>query len=389
MTLSINRPSAGALTIDTEPPPSQPEAGNTVDAFAAGPVRLELTFSPDPAPPPVELQAARRSAEAANTWARLLRERPSLQSAVPQALTTPAARLLYVISHRSLASGMGPLTVPIGPGDAVRLLANGSLSLTSAGRPTIHLHNQHDDLARLLDGAQAWNDLDGTTLEVLLGGAVKRYYADESFDGGGAAPNERGRPAFTYATIQQVLVSGDSSQRGLECLASAAVHLWKSAGLVPPGLTREEFEHRYTSIHGDRGPTVRLGPEFDRTLRGGRSMVRLDAVATTAFANLLRMDDWGKLTGAASGNYQLRALRGIDELVSHFGAGGPAVRTSWADGGHYFVLSGARLEQGEVFVNEDDSLRGVPARRTSEGQEPYRRPYDANGHTRFWTLERT
>lgn len=390
MSLSINRLLAGALPVDTElPPPSHPDSRNTVDAFGAGPVRLELMPAPAVVLPPTELRAAQRGAEAANTWARVLRARPSLQGAVPQSLTTPAARLLYVVTHRPLALGLGPLTVPIGANDAVRLLADGSLSLTSAGRPAMRLNDQHGDLARLLEGAQAWNGLDGTTLEALLSGSVKRYYAHASFDGGGAAPNERGQRAFTYATIQQVLVSENPSQRGLECLASAAVHLWKSTGLVPPGLTREEFEHRYTSIHGAGGSTVRLGPEFNRTLRGGRSVVRLDAAATTAFANLLAKDDWAKLTGAASGHYELRVLRGIDEVVSHFAAGGAGVRTSWADGGHYFVLSGARLDQGQTFVNEDDSLRGAPARRTSEGQEPYRTPYDASSHTRFWTLERT
>jgi hypothetical protein len=329
-----------------------------------------------------------RRAEAMDTLERILAAKPSLNAELPSHLSSAASKLLYVASHRELAKGLS-FSVPIGAHDRVRLEANGGLALTSPGSPAIKLHNRHDDLAHLLEGAHAWEGLEATSLEALLHESVHRFQVASNFDGGGAALNERGGRAFTFATIQQVLVSPDPSQRGLECLASAAVHLWKSMGLVPPGLSREEFEHRFTSIHGaGSAATPRLGPEFNKTLRGGRSEVRLDAAATAAFANALRADDWAKLTGAANGRYSVRSLPDVSAVLRHFAQGGAGVRTTWADGGHYFVLSGAWEKDGVVFVNQDDSLRSSPAMRRSEGHQPYARPYDESSHTRFWTVER-
>lgn len=359
MTLSITRVLAAAAPVDPQPV-SAPEPGNSVTTL----------------PPTLE----------GRTLQRVLAQRPELTTQLPADLS-PRAQLLYLVTHRDLAAGLGPLSVPIGERDAVRLERSGALTLTVAGELALKLNNRHDDLATLLEGAHAWSLADATDLGTLLDDAVHRFYARPTFDGGGAAANQRGGTAFTYATIVQVLVSEDPTQRGLECLASASVHLWKSMGLVPPGLSRADFEHRYTSIHGDVGG-VRLGPEFNRTLRGGRSDVRLDAAATAAFANALREDDWAKLTGASKGHYTVRPLRDVDELAAHFAAGGGGVRTTWADGGHYFVLSGARRVGGEVLVNEDDSLRTTPALRTGAGGEPYLTPYDPGSHTRFWTLER-
>lgn len=350
-------------------------------------VLATVPLEPEHAPPPVrnsvEAFPSTPRTEADVMLERVLRARPSL--VLPDRLSTPAAKLLYVVTHRELSRGLAPLSVRIGLNDHVRLQPNGGLSLSSPGRPTIELDNRHGDLAQLLEGAGVY---EASSIEALLHEAVHRFFVAGQFDGGGAAANERGERAFTFATIQQVLVSPNPSQPGLECLASAAVHLWKSAGLVPPGLSREAFEHRYTSIHGERGG-VRLGPEFNKTLRGGRSETRLDAVATAAFANELRADDWAKLTGAAGGRYVVRTLPNIDAVVKHFEGGGSGVRSTWADGGHYFVLSGAQKLNGEIFVNEDDSLRFAPARRKSESDEPYRTPYDLRLHTRFWTLDRS
>ncbi|MDP3151779.1 MAG: hypothetical protein Q8N23_03850 [Archangium sp.] len=349
--------------------------------FAAVPLEPEVV--PLPVRNSVEAFPSTPRTEDEVTLERVLRAKPSL--VLPDHLSTAAAKLLYVVTHRELSRGLAPLSVRVGLTDHVRLQTDGGLSLASPGKPTLQLHNRHGDLAKLLEGAHVY---EASSIEALLQEAVHRFYVAGQFDGGGAAANERGERAFTFSTIQQVLVSPDPSQPGLECLASAAVHLWKSAGLVPPGLSREEFEHRYTAIHGERGG-VRLGPEFNKTLRGGRSERRLDANATAAFANELRADDWAKLTGAAGGRYFVRTLPSIEAVVKHFDGGGAGVRSTWADGGHYFVLSGAKKENGEIFVNEDDSLRFAPARRKSDGDEPYRTPYDARLHTRFWTLDRS
>lgn len=316
------------------------------------------------------------------TLDRVLRAKPELVERLPAFLEGANSKLLYIVAHRALAEGLGALSVRVGETDVIRRNADGSISLDG-----LTLNDAHGDLARILDARPA-NYGAHTSVERLLNESVHYYYANLRYDGGGAAPNVRGLDRFTYATVQQVLVSPDPSQRGIECLAAAAVHLYKSMGLVPPGLSREEFEHRYTSIHGDSGATPRLGHEFDKTLRGIPSERRFDASATAAFANQLRHDDWAKLTGAARGPYVVKELKNVDAVVSHFAQGGAGVRTTWADGGHYFVLTGARREAGEVVVNQDDSLRTSPARRKSPEQEPYATPYDPQLHTRFWTLSR-
>lgn len=365
-----------------------PEVPSTSLGVSGGPVHAERSRGTN-SPPRDRLEAFPSGPVGAapdSTLQHVLRSKPALADRLPGHLQSPSAKLLYVATHRELARGLS-FSVPIGSHDSIRLEPDGGLTLSSPGSRAVRLHNRHDDLARLLGGAQAYDALETTSLDTLLREAVHRFYVEGRFDGGGAAVSERGSRAFTFATIQQVLVSPDPSARGLECLASAAVHLWKSMGLVPPELTREEFEHRFTSIHGERGGT-RLGPEFNKTLRGGRSDVRLDAAATADFANALRADDWAKLTGASNGRYFVRALPNVEAVVKHFAQGGAGVRTTWADGGHYFVLSGAREIEGQLFVNEDDSLRGAPATRKNETDEPYRTPFDERYHTRFWTLDR-
>lgn len=352
----------------------------------------EVEPAAPPPPPPlpnnevVRASAAERTPEAA-TLEHLLATHPALATALPGKLESPRAKLLYLATQPALARQLAPLTVKIGEADGLRVARDGQLTLLESGAPTVRLNNRSGDLSRLLEGAQSWELANTVDLQTLLAASVDEYYRDPAFDGGGAAQSQRGGTAFTYANVVQVLVTADPSQRGLECLASASVHLWKSLGLVPPELSREAFEHRYTSIHGEVGG-VRLGPEFNRTLRGGRSETRLDAAATAAFAQALKEDDWAKLTGASAGRYTVRALDSVDAVVAHFARGGAGVRSTWADGGHYFVLSGARVVNGEVLVNEDDSLNTQPKRRTAEGQQPYRTRYDPSSHTRFWTVER-
>jgi hypothetical protein len=61
----------------------------------------------------------------------------------------------------------------------------------------------------------------------------------------------------------------------------------------------------------------------------------------------------------------------------------------WADGGHSFVLSGARWENGgELTVDQDDSLRRSRALRSETNPRPNRVAYEPSMHTRFWPLER-
>ncbi|MBL8916777.1 MAG: hypothetical protein JNM17_39105 [Archangium sp.] len=295
-----------------------------------------------------------------------------------------SAKLLQLIADKELSRGLAPLSVAIGANDTIRRNVDGTLTLSSPPNAPVVLHDRHGDLARLLSTAGPLLEaLHETTLETFLSEAVHAHYTREGFDGGATALNERGGNAFSYATIQQVLASDDPSQRGIECLASAAVHLWKSMGLIPPELDRREFEDRYTSIHGGRGG-VRLGHEFDKSLRGFPSSNpvdrRVDATGTAEFANLLRHDDWAKLTGASRGRYVVRALADTNALLEHFARGGAGVRTSWDDNGHYFVISGARLEHGVLLINVDDSLRRLPVKSVVE--------YTPVLHTRFWTLER-
>lgn len=330
--------------------------------------------------------------ETAEAWSRVERSHPNVASTVPESARTPAAKLLYVIAHRELSKQTGPLSVEVGGGDTVRRTASGSIELRVAGRAPVVLNDHHGDFAKLLT-AGVFEAL-GSGVEALLSTAVRAFYADPSFTGGGEAASERGGRAFRYSTFTQVLVSDNPAQRGLECLGSAAFHLWMSMGLIPPDLTREELERRYTEIHDGPAPVgVHLAAEFTRSLRGGPARNpgerRLDAAATVEFANRLRETDWAKLTGSAVGRYSVRALRSTDELVAHFENGGGGVRTTWADGGHYFVLTGARRENGVVTVDQDDSLWKTPAQRSASNPRPNVRRYDEATHTRFWTLERS
>lgn len=378
-------PSSFVASLETE---IAPRVRHGASADGAKPRATPYAASED------QLRAIRRMSDSAATLARVLTTRPELNHQLPAGNDT--ARLLQLIGDKELSRGLAPLSVAIGANDSIRRNADGTLTLSSPPHAPMVLNDRHGDLARLLSSAgPLLETLHETTLETFLSEAVHAHYTRESslpglpprvgtFDGGATATNERNGDAFSYATIQQVLASDDPSQRGIECLASAAVHLWKSMGLIPPELDRREFEDRYTSIHGGRGG-LRLGREFDKSLRGFPSSNpadrRVDATATAEFANHLRADDWAKLTGAARGRYFVRALADTDALLEHFARGGAGVRTSWDDNGHYFVISGARVEHGQLLLNVDDSLRRAPVKSVVE--------YAPTLHTRFWTIERT
>jgi hypothetical protein len=352
-------------------------------------------------PPPAEAEASLKAmAQAAATWERLERAHPSLAEQIPAFCVSPTAKLMFVLASRKLSTLTGPVRVPLGPSDAVIRTSAGGIELQAAGVTVAKLGDAEGDFARLLLGAQkhavAGNgpfDRTPTSLEAFLSGAVFHFYSNPAFTGGGQALSQRGGQAFRYTTLEQVLVSDNPSQRGFECLASAAFHLYLSVGLVPPDASREELEHRYTVIHGGQvRDAPRLGPEWSRSLRGGparnSSERRLDAEATAAFANQLRETDWAKLTGASTGRYAVRSIGTLDGLVQHFANGGAGVRTTWANGGHYFVLTGATWEQGGLTVDQDDSLRRSSAPRTPGNPRPHRVMYDPLQHTRFWTLAR-
>jgi hypothetical protein len=376
---------------DAPPPPRPTERPTTVVPFRAA-TRL----------PPADPQGAafERDAVAAQTWERLERAHPGLAAKLPEFCRTPTSKLLYVVASRELSTLTGPLSVSLGPTDTIRRTASGGLELRGAGASTLRLHDREGDFSRLLLGAQR-NAAAGTgpfdtlasSVESLLGAAVRDFHANPEFTGGGEAASARGGRAFRYTTFTQVLVSNDRTQRGFECLAAAAFHLYLSMGLVPADATREEIERRYTAIHpGHRSGGPRLGPEFTRSLRGGPARNpgerRLDAAATAAFANQLRETDWARLTGASAGQYSVRTIGTLDRLVEHFENGGAGVRTTWADGGHYFVLSGARWEDGALTVDQDDSLRRSRAVRSETNPRPNGVAYEPSMHTRFWTLER-
>lgn len=342
-----------------------------------------------------------RLANAAESWERISRAHPALAQRIPPFCTTPSAKLLFVVASRELSTLAGPLTVSLGASDSIRRTSSGLLELRAAGQPTLRLGDQHGDLQRLLEGAQArarkgegpFDAIETTSLERLLAEAVHDFYSSREFTGGGAAESRRGGRRFAYTTFEQVLVSDDPSQRGFECLASAAFHLYLAMGLIPSDLTRQELERRYTVIHGDPGTgTPRLGPEFTRSLRGGPATRpgerRFGASATADFANQLRATDWAKLTGASNGLYAVRSLPTIDDVIANFERGGGAVHTTWSNGGHYFVLSGATRERDSVVVDQDDSLHGSIALRSEQNPRPNRTSYDPWQHTRFWTLER-
>jgi len=333
--------------------------------------------------------------------------RPGLEASIPERCTSDQSKLLYLMTHRELAHQLKgvPLKCELADHGSISMTATGSLELTNGpGQLPMRLNNLHDDLARMLENydrresrgapsvyvaATHWS------LDKLLFVLVQEHYTDvRTHDGGALARNTRGGNTFDYATMQQVLVSEDPSQVGLECLAAADFHLYKSMGLIPPELSRTEVEHRYTSIHGDSQPGApRLPHELNKSLRGipgGKAFTPREAVA---FANALRADDWAKLTGADRGTYSLKSLPTIGAVANHFERGGAAVHTGWANGGHHFVLSMVAAKGDDIRVNEDDSLRLSPLLREEpkpglDEKWPHGKSYDPQEHANFWAIAR-
>ncbi len=352
--------------------------------------------SAEVSPPPGDAQTG----AAESVFRRMTGLCPEVESAIPPRCTTASAKALYVMTHRLLSKQLkgAAMTLSLGQGSSMSLTPSGGLELTTAaGQAPVRLNNANGDLGRLLDGAEAaapgqpspYVTAATSGVEVMLSKAVGAYYANSSFDGGGAPKNARGQNTFAYATMQQVLVSEDPSQRGFECLASADFHLYKSMGLIPPELSRSEVERRYTSIHGDASQqTPRLGHSFDLALRGIPSPNGFGPRQAAQFANALRADDWAKLTGASTGTYTYQALPNISAVSQHLAQGGAAVHAGWADHGHHFVVSAVSDGQGQLTVNQDDSLRDAAQPRPGGGQWPNRVPYDPTVHTQFWAIKR-
>lgn len=327
---------------------------------------------------------------------RVLAQRPQLAKAFPPGCKTAPGKLAYLIAHKELTKDIPvPLSVRFGAGGALSQSANGGLELTGGpGTQAMRLNDQHGDLARLLDGAQqrgepSFDNVSSTSRDTFLQRAISAYSSDPRFDSGAVPENTRGENTFFYSRVDQVLVTDDTTQRGFECVAAADFNMYKSMGLVPPDLNRQEVEHRYTSIHGDaKGATVRVGQEFNSALRGIPSSKPFTSAEVVKFANALRADDWAKLSGASSGTYQYKALPTIGAVVSHFAEGGGAVHASWADRGHHFVISQARpVADGDVQVSQDDSLF-TKQPRALNNQWPNRNTYDPSIHSAFWTMVR-
>ncbi len=335
----------------------------------------------------------------------LSRLRPSLAAQIPEACTTASSKVLYLMTHRALAhevKGLG-LKVSLAGGGSIALTRTGGLDIKGApGQPSARLNNLHEDLANMLDAQLRHHPTSEPlyvkaarlTVEQFLNEAIHAHSYDPTFDGSGRPENRYGFNTFSFATIQQVLASSDSQQRGLECLAAAHVHLYKSMGLVPPELTREQFEHRYTSIHGDTSPsTPRIPAVFNKALRGIPSAAKFTPIEAVKFANELRNDDWAQLTGASKGRYRYKSFASIGEVISHFQGCGGAVHAGWKNGGHHFVLTDGYAKNGKVIVNQDDSLRGdsTPIRdwANTKAHWPHATEYDPDTHAFFWAIVRS
>jgi hypothetical protein len=241
-------------------------------------------------------------------------------------------------------------TVILNDGSLIKNREDGGISIIDKNGKETKLQG-HSDFQRLLDGAGKAKDENGQLFDSygyvdhakgtddFLGKNVSAYYSTmqrdiprgdgySGIEGGGNqnAKNIRGGGRFNYQRHGQTLLGAPPdtkyygyaynkngqlvfSPRGLECEGATAFHVFKSLGLVPPDLSRDELAELYTHIYS-KGTMMGEGREienqvagaipsmYNNALRGRAGNPRLGPEQIVDLANnYLRNSDWAKLTG--------------------------------------------------------------------------------------------
>jgi len=202
--------------------------------------------------------------------------------------------------------------------------------------------------------------------------ALVRQYYGVFRPGNRLAKNEAGSGQFRYEMSEQHLAASVSNELehvgkitgltflediaskfadadpGMECWGTTMQNLLKARGLVPPTLTREEFEKRYSGIlrelpedsrkamYGSLSPLKRLGPA------GTRATIES---LVTRFSKL----EWAQFTGMSDKKASVRLLKTAQE-VEAFVKRGYAVFVGVP--GHFKSAVGGNRDQFEY----DDPL---------------------------------
>jgi hypothetical protein len=167
---------------------------------------------------------------------------------------------------------------------------------------------------------------------------VRQYYSVFR-PGNRAAKNEAGSGQFRYEISEQRLADSVSNELehvgqimglnflreaasrfaekdpGMECWGTAMQNLLKSRGVVPPTLTRQEFEKKYSRI-------VHELPEDSKKAMYGKlsPLKRLGGVGTALtiqkLANRLSKMEWSQFTGMSARVPTARLLNSVEDVES-------------------------------------------------------------------------
>ena len=162
---------------------------------------------------------------------------------------------------------------------------------------------------------------------------VKEYYGRFA-SGNPAATNLVAEGKFSFEKTTQALSDRTKEDKhGMECFWTSYVNQLKSLGLIPPDMTRSEFEHTFTDIHPESAQRplsvlIKRDPEigFPASKRG----IKDKEAAPTVFrdiANAFASDknnEWASFTGMAGKRFEAERLTGktmIERIEAHWALG--------------------------------------------------------------------
>ncbi|MCB1172515.1 MAG: hypothetical protein KDK39_03065 [Leptospiraceae bacterium] len=191
-------------------------------------------------------------------------------------------------------------------------------------------------------GKSAFEDIDNFKKWLAAGGnytgeskeEAKQFFKDNEY-------------RIQRTTVQTFNVAG---LRGTECEGASAIMELKALGIIPPDMTSEQFELRFTSMH--KGYENLLPESIDGMVTKEllNEQTRLDSTTSNMYrfasggmsngitranvANLLKKNDWAILTGASKKKYEFTPI--VQKSV---------IGTSKQDGKVFRVTSGLTEKQ--------------------------------------------
>jgi hypothetical protein len=181
-------------------------------------------------------------------------------------------------------------------------------------------------------------DADDQSVVYDSNGRVLENLKYKNAGGNPRASNVKGSGTFNYQRFIQAQYEGDKigiKIKGIECKMSTNVFLYKSLGLLPPTLSRKEFERIYTYLFNSQNSRLKIPSTYNMALRGfeaaditDKSMIKKageafpqinfssDKKTFLSFAKLFQNTEYAKQTGMNNVNLEIKQYENKKQAIN-------------------------------------------------------------------------